>query len=211
MKTMVRVPYCRARSASAMTCLISLIPASTAENSMNSALVMRAMIFASVVLPVPGGPQKIRDPVSSRSICVCSGFPGPIKCSCPAYSSSVRGRMRSASGRVRSVEVSTFGAGWKSPMENYFTTESRRKPKLIENPALEFFGFLRVSVVDSSFSLSCGFIQYDARSHAGVERFHLRSVWDANEFIHLSHYIAWKSGALVAEENSNPARQVRLR
>ena len=28
-----------------MTCLISLIPASTAENSMNSALVMRAMIL----------------------------------------------------------------------------------------------------------------------------------------------------------------------
>ena len=42
---MVRVPYCRARSASAMTCLISLMPASTAENSMKSALVMRAMIL----------------------------------------------------------------------------------------------------------------------------------------------------------------------
>src|SRR5580692_5797469 len=41
MKTIVRVPYCRARSASAMTCLISLMPVSTAENSMNSAFVMR--------------------------------------------------------------------------------------------------------------------------------------------------------------------------
>src|ERR1035438_7550388 len=73
MNTMVRVPYWRARSASAMTCLISLIPASTAENSMNSALVRFAMIFASVVFPVPGGPQKISEPVSSRSTCVRSG------------------------------------------------------------------------------------------------------------------------------------------
>ena len=57
---MVRVPYCRARSASAITCLISLMPASTAENSMKSAWVMRAMILASVVLPTPGGPQKMQ-------------------------------------------------------------------------------------------------------------------------------------------------------
>ena len=46
-KTMVRVPYCRPRSASAMTCLISLIPERTALNSINSARVMLAMIFAS--------------------------------------------------------------------------------------------------------------------------------------------------------------------
>ena len=45
MKTMVRVPYCLARSASAITCLISLMPVRTAENSTNSALVMRAMIL----------------------------------------------------------------------------------------------------------------------------------------------------------------------
>src|SRR5216684_434923 len=109
MKTMVRVPYCRARSASAITCLISLIPASTAENSMNSALVMRAMICASVVLPVPGGPQKIREPRSSRSIWVRSGLPGPTRCSWPTNSSSVRGRMRSASGRVRSPGLSPLG------------------------------------------------------------------------------------------------------
>ena len=43
---------------------------------MNSALVMCAMIFASVVLPVPGGPQKTSEPVSSRSTCVRSGLPG---------------------------------------------------------------------------------------------------------------------------------------
>src|SRR5579885_1756487 len=113
---MVRVPYCLGRSASAITCLISLIPASTAENSMNSALVMLAMIFARVVFPVPGGPQKINDPESSRSICTRSGLPGPIRCSWPAYSSSVRGRMRSASGRVASAALPAFGIGWKRLM-----------------------------------------------------------------------------------------------
>ena len=59
-KTMVRVPYWRAPSASLMTCLISLMPASTAENSTKSASVMRAIILASVVLPVPGGPRNHR-------------------------------------------------------------------------------------------------------------------------------------------------------
>src|ERR1700676_1965502 len=78
MKTIVRVPYCRARSASAMTCLISLIPASTAENSMNSAFVMFAMIFASVVFPVPGGPQKMSDPVSSLRTQVDRDDTGPL-------------------------------------------------------------------------------------------------------------------------------------
>ena len=119
-KTMVRVPYCRARSASDMTCLISLIPASTAENSMNSALVIFAMILASVVLPVPGGPQKISEPESSRSICTRRGLPGPIRCSWPAYSSSVRGRMRSARGRVASArrsELAEIGSCGARPVQ----------------------------------------------------------------------------------------------
>ena len=102
MKTMVRVPNWRAFSASAITCLISLMPESTAENSMKSALVTRAIIFASVVLPTPGGPQKMIEPGSSRSICSRSGLPGPSRCSWPTNSSSVRGRMRSASGVERS-------------------------------------------------------------------------------------------------------------
>src|SRR5216684_1340099 len=98
MNRMVRVPYCRAFSASSMTCLISLIPESTAENSMNSALVMWAMIWARVVLPTPGGPQKMIDPGSSRSICRRNGFPGARMCSCPTNSSSVRGLIRRARG-----------------------------------------------------------------------------------------------------------------
>ena len=79
--------------AAAITCLISLIPLMTAENSMKLALVVSAMILASVVLPTPGGPQRIMEPVlaepnvaeslPSRSICTRSGLPGPNRCSCP--------------------------------------------------------------------------------------------------------------------------------
>ncbi len=74
---------------------------------------MRAMILASVVLPTPGGPQKISEPVSSRSICTRSGLPGPRMCSCPTNSSSVRGRMRSASGR----DLSTAGSCGRDVLE----------------------------------------------------------------------------------------------
>ncbi len=71
------------------------------------------MMFASVVLPTPGGPQKINEPVSSRSIWTRSGLPGPRMCSCPTNSSSVRGRMRSASGRVLSPASSGCEMFWK--------------------------------------------------------------------------------------------------
>src|ERR1700686_1711079 len=148
------------------------MPARTAENSMDSALVMFAMIFASVVLPVPGGPQKMSDPVSSRSICVRSGLHGPIRCSCPAYSSSVRGRMRSASGRVRSVALSMFGAGWKSPIRASSWPLAKSQELLAK----------------SLFPLPRGFVQYDARGYAGVERFHLRSMWNGDDFVHFGHH-----------------------
>src|SRR5580698_7578881 len=56
------------------------------------------MIFASVVFPVPGGPQKIIDVESSFSMASRNGLPGPSRCFCPTNSSSVRGRILSASG-----------------------------------------------------------------------------------------------------------------
>src|SRR4051812_13503698 len=108
--TSVRVPYWRARSGCAMTSFVSLIPLSTAENSRNSAWLERAVMCASVVLPVPGGPQNRMLPVSSRSMATRSGLPGPRMCSCPMNSSSVRGRMRSASGRDLSM-ASESGMG----------------------------------------------------------------------------------------------------
>ena len=65
---------------------------------MNSDWVRRAMMRASVVLPTPGGPQKIIDGISSDSMMRRSTFPGPSRCFCPANSSSVSGRRRAASG-----------------------------------------------------------------------------------------------------------------
>ena len=97
-KTTMRSPYIRRRSASCITVRISLIPLVTAENVMNSAFVRAAMICASVVLPTPGGPQKIIEVIRSLSMRRRSIFPCPKRCSCPTKSSSVRGRTRSASG-----------------------------------------------------------------------------------------------------------------
>src|SRR6202035_4391498 len=96
--TMVRCPDRDLRSATAITSFISLIPASTALNDTNSERVSRAINLASVVFPHPGGPHSSIDPISSFSICVRSGLPGPSNFSCPINSSSVRGRMRSANG-----------------------------------------------------------------------------------------------------------------
>ena len=82
---------------------MSLTPAITAESCMNSASARRAISRASVVLPVPGGPQRISECSWPFSSAWRSGLPGPSTCSWPTNSSSVRGRMRSASGRKRIV------------------------------------------------------------------------------------------------------------
>jgi hypothetical protein len=60
--------------------------------------VVSATILARVVLPTPGGPQKIMELESSRSIWTRRGLPGPTRCCWPLSSSRVRGRMRSAKG-----------------------------------------------------------------------------------------------------------------
>ena len=59
MKTIVRRPIVRPRSASAITVLISLMPDVTALKGTNSACVACAITDAKVVLPTPGGPQRI--------------------------------------------------------------------------------------------------------------------------------------------------------
>ena len=59
-----------------MTSRISLMPESTALNETNRALVVSAMMRASVVLPVPGGPHRMMDCSRSRSIASRSGLPG---------------------------------------------------------------------------------------------------------------------------------------
>src|SRR5690606_2026173 len=77
---------------------ISLTPDSTAEMVTKCASARVASRRARVVLPTPGGPQKIIECSAPCSSAVRSGRPGPSRCCCPAYSSSVAGRMRAASG-----------------------------------------------------------------------------------------------------------------
>ena len=185
------------------------------------ALVIFAMILARVVLPTPGGPQKIMELASSRSIWTRRGLPGPMRCSWPTNSSSVRGRMRSASGRVRSVELVAFGMASKSPMRNSFhhrgteNTEKIKKinkdllPSVMGTPPVQSsiasYGFLCVicdSVVNTLLSsLPCGFIQYDAGGDGGVEGFDLRRVGDGDGFVHSGHQVAGQAGAFIAEKN----------
>ena len=56
---------------------MSLTPAKTAESCMNSASAWRAISRASVVLPVPGGPQRISEWSWPRSSACRSGLPAP--------------------------------------------------------------------------------------------------------------------------------------
>jgi len=57
------------------------------------------------------------------------GLPGATRCSWPTNSSSVRGRMRSARGRVRSPELSPLGMVWNRLTEPFHhrVTEGERK------------------------------------------------------------------------------------
>ena len=62
MKRIVRCPVCRrVACARAISSLISLMPDSTALKATKRACVRSAISRAMVVLPVPGGPQKISD------------------------------------------------------------------------------------------------------------------------------------------------------
>ena len=111
-KRSVLRPRRRAREASSMTVLISLMPETTAENARNRAFVFAAMIRARVVLPLPGGPQKTIDGTRSAAIARARNESGPTRSAGPATSDSSRGRMRSASGA--SGETSAPGDGSSS-------------------------------------------------------------------------------------------------
>src|SRR3954451_13394476 len=77
---------------------MSLIELEVAEKVTNCARVVLAMIRASVVLPEPGGPQKIIDGMRSVSIALRRKRPGASSSLRPTTSSSVLGRTRSGSG-----------------------------------------------------------------------------------------------------------------
>ncbi len=85
----------RARSRTSRT---SFTDALTADSGSNALAVVSAMSRASVVLPVPGGPQKITEDSRSSSMSARSGRPGASRWSWPTTSSRVRGRRRAASG-----------------------------------------------------------------------------------------------------------------
>ena len=91
------------------------------------------------------------EPISSRSICVRSGLPGPSRCSWPINSSSVRGRMRSARGRVRSPGLSLLGMVWKRLMvvrEKLSTTKDTSLTKeTLKGSRLCLFSFVRLGVL----------------------------------------------------------------
>src|SRR5919204_565235 len=100
--------------AAAITRRISATLLSTPLNLTNFACVRSAMMCASVVLPVPGGPDKITDGKRSASMARRSSFPGPRMCSWPTNSSSERGRRRVASGAVEFSAVKSASFSLKS-------------------------------------------------------------------------------------------------
>ena len=95
MKRIVFPPLFASRAeAAAITRRKSATLLSTPLSRSNRDTVALAMISASVVFPVPGGPKRMIEEMRSASIARRSNFPGPRMCCWPAYSSSVRGRIR---------------------------------------------------------------------------------------------------------------------
>ena len=79
-----------------------------ADTSTKVARVDSAMTWASDVLPVPAGPKRMTELNVSFSMAARSQLPSPTASVCPTTSSSVRGRMRTASGatsRFRSFSI----------------------------------------------------------------------------------------------------------
>ena len=84
--------------ASSITSRTSFTPLETAESLKNFLPEFSEIISAKVVLPVPGGPQNIRElSVSFSSIFRMVPF-SPVRCSCPKTSSRVFGLNFSAKG-----------------------------------------------------------------------------------------------------------------
>ena len=98
-KSMVRIPPVSSlRSAAEISRRRSDTVPPMAETSTNVALVVSATTCAMEVLPVPAGPNRITELSVSDSMALRSQLPSPTASACPTTSSSVRGRMRTASG-----------------------------------------------------------------------------------------------------------------
>ena len=128
----MRCPPRRCRSASATTSRTSFNPAATAESAtkrVGAAGLDAASSRASVVLPVPGGPQSTSEGREPDSSSERSGAPGATRWRCPTTSSSVRGRIRSASGappRARSCGAASGNSSSESPPAMPCSLPSRR-------------------------------------------------------------------------------------
>ena len=80
----------------------SATPDPTALTELKWLLVTLAIRLAKVVLPVPGGPQRIIEGMRSASMLRRRTVSGPTMCSCPTKSSNERGRILAANGACRS-------------------------------------------------------------------------------------------------------------
>src|SRR6266700_2078499 len=176
---MVRWPERDFCSPTAITSLISLMPARTALKETNSELVRRAMRRARVVFPQPGGPQKSMEPRLSFSICTRRDLPGPRSFSCPINSSSVRGRMRSASGWL-AAGTSGSGAGGGN----------------LEKRLTLFLDVRRGHRV----SLASSLVKNDGRSGGSIQGFDAAGHGNADARIGATLDFFGKTGALVADQ-----------
>ena len=94
-----------------------------ADTSTNSDSVRSAIIWASEVLPVPAGPNRMTELRESLSMAVRSQLPSPTAACCPTNSSRLRGRMRTARGAT--FRRSSFSISVKRvSMEPYVSTDS---------------------------------------------------------------------------------------
>src|SRR6266704_5267318 len=208
-----------------MTSLISLIPASTALKETNSELVRRAMTRASVVLPQPGGPQKSIEPMLSASICMRSGLPGPRSFSWPMNSSSVRGRMRSASGWLAVGTSESAGEagnlekrlmdslslnrlGRKGKWSDFWRTGGRKRLSVSQSEkgkkaswlACRAGGLLLTAV---RVALAGGFVEDDGGGSSGVEGLNAAGHGNADAGVGPALDFLGEAGAFVADEESD--------
>ena len=112
-RTTVRRPWFWWRRASSTTRLRSATPDITALRLTKWQCRAEAMTRARVVLPLPGGPQKIMEEKSRPALSDRHNRrPGPTRCAWPTNSFRVRGRIRAArggGGLKREVVLSIVG------------------------------------------------------------------------------------------------------
>ena len=122
---MNRIVFCpevrRRLVAAAIARRISATLLSTPLRRINFECVISAMTWARVVLPVPGGPEKITEGKRSASMARRRSLPGARICSWPTNSSSERGRIRVASGAAL---VALAGSTSSSSLKRSCTREN---------------------------------------------------------------------------------------